>query len=353
MKQTGKRWGLRRLATPEGFFTMAAIDQRPPISKFIARKRCITETDVSDQEISTIKGLLAQGLAPSAGALLVDPNYGYSAAAEFLRPDRGLLITLEDHRFEEDDRGRKSRLIANWSVEKIRRMGADAVKLLAWYRPDASADSLTHQHEFVRRVGEECAKYDIAFVFELLVYPFASVSESFKDYREDPNKQAEHVVNSVLEFSNPVYQVDLLKLESPIPAPLLPDPQSEHAASVQLTFNALSKACQGLPWVLLSAGAGFDEFTRAMTFAARAGASGFLAGRALWADLIEPYPDQTEVIKNLKTIGAQRISRLQEIVMQYGEPWRPHYDWSKGLSLSEHYPSPVNGEEPEPQVPRP
>ncbi len=129
MKQTGKRWGLRRLATPEGFFTMAAIDQRPPISKFIARKRGITETDVPDQEMSTIKGLLAQGLAPSAGALLVDPNYGYSAAAEFLRPDRGLLITLEDHRFEEDDRGRKSRLIANWSVEKIRRMGADAVKL--------------------------------------------------------------------------------------------------------------------------------------------------------------------------------------------------------------------------------
>jgi hypothetical protein len=39
--------------------------------------------------------------------------------------------------------------------------------------------------------------------------------------------------------------------------------------------------------------------------------------------------------------------------MRFGEPWRAHYDWSKGLSLSEHYPSPVNGEEPEPQVPRP
>jgi tagatose 1,6-diphosphate aldolase len=74
-----------------------------------------------------------------------------------------------------------------------------------------------------------------------------------------------------------------------------------------------------------------------MTFAARAGASGFLAGRALWADLIEPYPDQTEVIKNLKTIGAQRINKLEEIVMRFGEPWRAHYDWSKGLSLSEHY----------------
>ncbi|MEY3943626.1 MAG: hypothetical protein RLZZ133_1316 [Pseudomonadota bacterium] len=337
MKQTGKRWGLRRLATPEGFFSMAAIDQRPPISKFIARKRGLAETGVSDQEISAIKGLLAQGLAPSAGALLVDPNYGYSAAAEFLRPDRGLLITLEDHRFEETETGRKSRLIANWSVEKIRRMGADAVKLLAWYRPDASADSLTHQREFVRRVGEDCAKHDIAFVFELLVYPFASTSGSFKDYLEDPNKQADHVLNSVWEFSKPIYQVDLLKLESPIPAKLLPDPESEQAKATQLTFNSLSKACQGLPWVLLSAGAGFDAFTRAMTFAARAGASGFLAGRALWADLIEPYPDQTEVIRNLQVIGAQRISTLEAIAMQYGNPWRAHFKWPKGLSLSEHY----------------
>lgn len=337
MKRTGKRWGLRRLATHQGFFKMAAIDQRPPITKFIARQLGKHETDVSDQEISAIKRLLAQGLAPSAGALLIDPNYGYCAAAEFLRPDRGLLITLEDHRFEEADNGRKSRLISNWSVEKIRRMGADAVKLLAWYRPDASVDSLTHQREFVRRVGEECAKHDIAFIFELLVYPFGSTPGGANDYLEDPNKQADHVLSSVSEFSKPIYQVDLLKLESPIPAPLLPDPESEAADSTQVTFNALSNACRGLPWVLLSAGAEFDAFSRAMTFAARAGASGFLAGRALWADLIEPYPNELQVIRNLQTTGAQRIDKLESIVEKYGKPWRTQYDWTGGSSLSDHY----------------
>ena len=281
--------------------------------------------------------MLAEGLAPSASALLVDPNYGYSSAIDYLRPDRGLLITLEDHRFDDTDTGRKSECIHNWSVEKIRRIGADAVKLLAWYRPDASPDVLAHQQAFVEQAGQDCAKHDIPFIFELLVYPFPTSSGSFTDYLEDPVKQSSHVIDSVKEFSKPKYKVDLLKLESPIPAPLLPDPESGQAAEIQQTFNAMGQACNGLPWVMLSAGAGFPDFAKAMKFAARAGASGFLAGRALWADLIEPYPSREAVVSGLKNIGGSRITELESIVRQEGQPWRPTYDWSRGLSLSDQY----------------
>lgn len=333
----GKLWGMRRLANADGFFSMAAIDQRPPITKFIARKLAIDESKVSDESVSELKGMLAEGLAPSASALLVDPNYGYSSAVNYLRPDRGLLITLEDHRFNDTSTGRKSNRIDNWSVEKIRRMGADAVKLLAWYRPDASPDVLEHQQAFVHQVGEDCAKHDIPFIFELLVYPFPKAAGSFTDYLEDPAKQASHVIDSVKEFSKPKYRVDLLKLESPIPAPLLPDPTSAKAAAIQQVFDEMDKACDGLPWVMLSAGAGFADFAKAMTFAARAGASGFLAGRALWADLIEPYPSRDAVVSGLKTIGGSRIAELESIVRKEGRSWQPTYDWSQGLSLSDRY----------------
>src|SRR5690606_40537429 len=61
-----------------------------------------------------------------------------------------------------------SDLIDNWSVEKIRRIGGDAVKVLAWYRPDASEDVIAHQQAFVRAVGAECRRYDIPYVLELL-----------------------------------------------------------------------------------------------------------------------------------------------------------------------------------------
>lgn len=335
--KAGKLWGMRRLANADGFFSMAAIDQRPPISKFIANKQGIDESKVSDQSISELKGMLAEGLAPAASALLVDPNYGYSSAINFLRPDRGLLITLEDHRFEDTATGRKSECIRNWSVEKIRRMGADAVKLLAWYRPDASADVLAHQQAFVQRVGEDCAEHDIPFIFELLVYPFPKTAGSFTDYLEDPAKQASHVIDSVKEFSQAKYQVDLLKLESPIPAPLLPDPNGSQAATIQQAFDDMGKACGDLPWVMLSAGAGFSDFAKAMRFAARAGASGFLAGRALWADLIAPYPDRDAVVSGLRAIGGLRIAELESIVRKEGKPWRAAYDWSNGLSLSDQY----------------
>ena len=54
-------------------------------------------------------------------------------------------------------------MIDHWSVSKIKRMGADAVKVLAWYRPDGGKNILKAQHDYVQRIGEECAKHDILF----------------------------------------------------------------------------------------------------------------------------------------------------------------------------------------------
>ncbi|NIS30131.1 MAG: tagatose-bisphosphate aldolase, partial [Actinobacteria bacterium] len=59
--------------------------------------------------------------------------------------------------FEETPYGRRSSSIDDWSVEKIKRVGGDAVKVLAWYRPDADAAVLEHQHEYVAAIGAECA----------------------------------------------------------------------------------------------------------------------------------------------------------------------------------------------------
>ena len=55
-------------------------------------------------------------------------------------------------------------------------------------------------------------------------------------------------------------------------------------------FDHLGRAA-GRPWVMLSAGAGKDDFRRILTFAYRAGASGYLAGRAIWWDAFQSFPD--------------------------------------------------------------
>ena len=55
----------------------------------------------SYEELAAVKALLTRRLSVDGSAVLIDPDYGYSVAEPDVRPDRGLLITLEDFRFEE------------------------------------------------------------------------------------------------------------------------------------------------------------------------------------------------------------------------------------------------------------
>ncbi len=318
----GKRWGLRRLASADGFFSMVAIDQRPPIEQLVAKARGIARSEVGFTDIAQCKRWLAQALAPHAGALLVDPNYAYPAMADLLQPQRGLLLTLEDHRFDDTPRGRKSHSIADWSVAKIRRLGADAVKVLAWYRPDAGDEVLEHQHRYVREVGEQCREHDIAFIFELLTYPFPQGPDSLRDYVEDPAKAPQRVVDSVKAFAGPEYGVDLFKLESPIPAPALPDPAAAEGAAAQAWFDTLGAACGDTPWVMLSAGASMADFERALGYALRAGASGFLAGRAVWWEALSRFPDEAAVAAALQREAVPYLQRLADLTRQQGRAWQ-------------------------------
>ncbi len=81
-------------------------------------------------------------------------------------------------------------MIDDWDVGKIKRMGGDAVKVLAWYRPDASDAVNQHQKDWTKRIGEACAKFDIPFLFELLVHPLESDSEQTSEYIEMNTKRA-------------------------------------------------------------------------------------------------------------------------------------------------------------------
>src|SRR4029078_9764992 len=167
----GKLWSLRRLADDAGRFKMLAVDQRPPIQQVIARGRGIAPEAASFADICAIKRLLVEHLAADVSAVLLDPNFAYPAAIDAVPARTGLIMTLEDHRLAETAEGRRSRSIADWSVEKIRRLGADGVKVLAWYRPDADEAVCAHQRDYVEAVGRACRAEDIPFVLELLLYP--------------------------------------------------------------------------------------------------------------------------------------------------------------------------------------
>ncbi|MEZ5826215.1 MAG: tagatose 1,6-diphosphate aldolase [Geminicoccaceae bacterium] len=311
----GKLWGMRRLADDAGFFRMTALDQRPPIMNPIREKRRTPEAP--DQDVAAVKRVIAEQLATASTAVLMDPIWAYSACIDIVPPSTGLILTLEDHRFEDGPGGRRSRNIDDWSVEKIRRIGGDAVKVLAWYRPDAASDVIEHQKAYVRAIGDQCRQHDIPFVFELLVYPFLDAAN---DYEEDRNKHPQLVIDSVRTFADPQYGVDIFKLESPIPAKDVPEPGSAASQEVQALFDELGEAA-GRPWVMLSAGAGKADFKRVLHHAFKAGASGFLAGRAIWLDAFRHFPDLDAMAADLAEDGRAYMDDLQSLTAAAARPF--------------------------------
>ncbi|HYD98717.1 MAG TPA: tagatose 1,6-diphosphate aldolase [Alphaproteobacteria bacterium] len=327
----GKLWGIRRLADDGGRFKMVAVDQRPPIMNLIKQKRGVAEASFED--VCAVKALLTRELAPHASAMLLDPLYAYSACIDAVKPSQGLLVTLEEHAFRETAGGRISDEIADWSVAKIKRLGADGVKVLAWYRPDADPEILRRQHDFVEKIGRACAEHDICYLLELLVYPLPGEDAQTKEYVEHKAKQPQRVVDSLEAFVDPKYGVDIFKLESPIPADGLAAPGSDGAAEAQAWFDRIG-ALTTRPWVMLSAGASMAKFRDVLHYAYKAGASGYLAGRAIWADALQNFPDMDKVSAALRAEGVPYMADLNRMTDAQATPWTGHRAFADGVRLA-------------------
>lgn len=317
----GKYWGLKRLADAGGRFRMIAVDQRPPIKEPIRAKRGTAEAPWED--VAGFKELLIEELQGAASALLLDPHYAYPRGVTKLEAARGMILTLEDSIFRERAGERLSSAIDDWSVEKIKRAGGDAVKVLTWYRPDGDPGICRAQQEFTARIGEACARYDIPFVLELLVYPLPRDAERTRDYVEMRTKRPELVLESVRVFAAPKYGVDLFKLESPVAAEDVAPLTSTEGAAVQRWFRELGEAA-GRPWVMLSAGAGMREFFRVLEHAYAAGASGYLAGRAIWLEAFQHFPDWQAIRAALAGGALDYMRELNALTDAAARPWHRH-----------------------------
>jgi len=327
----GKLWSLRRLSDARGFFTMIAVDQRPGVEQLVKERHGSADWT----EIAKIKRLLVEELSQYASAVLIDPQYGYPYAHTALDPRRGLLLTLEQFDCEEDAGGRRTLLYPEWSVAKVKRAGADGAKLLLWYRPDASPAVLAHQHALVERIGAECRKHDIAFLLEPLVYPLGA-SAAGDSYHEDSTKRPEMVLATIEEFRKERYGIDIFKLETPIAAKVIVDPDdgSAEAARTQEWYNRMD-ALLDRPWVMLSAGAAMEPFRRILTYAFRAGASGYLAGRAIWWPAALEYPDFDKFRTRVREHSLPYVELVQSLLAKHGRPWMDKPAFAGGVTVAE------------------
>ena len=107
--------------------------------------------------------------------------------------------------------------------------------------------------------------------------------------------------------------VDLLKLEFPCDVDYESDESVWFSACKQISEHS------PVPWVLLSAGVNFDVFKKQLDVACRAGASGFVAGRAIWKEAASL--DRKERKSFLMNTAAKRTEELVAIVRKHAVPW--------------------------------
>lgn len=332
--------GLMTLADATGRFAMIAVDQRPPIFQAIARHGGRRPEDVTYDEISLVKGVLVEVLAPHATAVLCDPVWTHPHHATAVPGRVGLLSTLEDHEFALVDGERRSQAIADWTVSKIKRSGAQGVKVLAWDRRDASEATRAHQDAFIADAGRACREHELPFVLELLVYPFPGEDATSAAYAR---AKPERVLESVRHYAEERFGVDLLKLEFPADLKYTREFASgafdgvarEHVydlGEVEAHLAHLDSVAS-VPWVILSAGVGPREFALNVELACAAGASGFLAGRAVWWDALDAYPDVDAMRERLARRSVPYLQALTASVAR-GTPWTEHRRFGGAVGIA-------------------
>lgn len=302
----GKIRGLQQISSPVGIFTICAMDHRDSM------KLMIEESGVANvryEDLVERKMELCEALAPHSSAVLLDPNYGAAQAVTtgVLPRQTGLLVSREATGYEGNKSMRLNKLEKKWSAGKIRRMGATALKLLLFYRPELEAEA-KKQRETARAIGQECIEQDLPFVLEHRSYILEG--EELKEFNR---KQPEIVVETARHLTP--FAVDVFKAEFPGPTP---ESDGEKAKSLELC-RRLDEVCP-VPWVVLSAGVDYDTFYKQVEVACRAGASGFLGGRALWQEGIR-IGQARERKHYLSTVVVDRINRLSELASRYGTPW--------------------------------
>jgi len=123
----------------------------------------------------------------------------------------------------------------------------------------------------------------------------------------------------VATFAAPEYGVDLFKLESPMAAPDVPG-KTDDDGTVQGHFDDLGRAA-GRPWVMLSAGATQNAFRRVLEYAYAAGANGYLAGRAIWWDACQAFPDLDSMRGQLAVDSVPYMQTLNRMTDELASPW--------------------------------
>ncbi|MGB6199680.1 MAG: tagatose 1,6-diphosphate aldolase [Candidatus Acidiferrales bacterium] len=332
----GKRKGMQAVSNDRGVIAAAAMDQRGSLRSAIATGKGIDKKAVTSEMMVEFKEAVTRVLTPHASAILLDPEFGLSAAKQRAK-NAGLLLAYENSGYDNTQPGRLPDLLDLYSVRRIVAAGADCVKILLYYTPFDPPKINEIKHAWVERIGAECVAADVPFFLEFVGYEEGVDEKGLAFARKKP----EVVTRSMEEFSKPQYGVDVLKVEVPVTMAFVAgarDAKGETAYTRDEAKEHFRKAAAVAkkPFIYLSAGVSNETFNDTLELAAESGVnfSGVLCGRATWKEGIPVYAKSgVKALEDwLSDTGVKNINNVNSRLAA-AKPWFAFYGASSAAAL--------------------
>lgn len=287
---------LASIARTGGGLAMIAMDQRESLRHMFDLAGAGRPEDAV---LERFKRDVATELSDLASGFLVDRDFGgMRILADWLLPRDCGFILAADALTQEDGGPVEETALDPAALEEATTDGVAAIKLLViWRRDEKREQRVALAEEFIAVARER----GVLSVLEPVV---RATPAELDAGTWDTEKAIREAARELSPLRPSLYKVQ-------VPLGGEGSPAEQAAASEQLARDITG------PWVVLSQGVGLDRFADAVEAACRAGASGFLAGRALWSDVVGA-PD---VPAALRERSRPRLERLVGVVDAHARPW--------------------------------
>jgi len=288
---------LGALARPSGTFAMVAMDQRDSLRTLIRQAAPDPAAEVGDTVLVNFKLAVAQTLGPLASGFLIDRHYGFAAVRDGGWV-RGGLVLAADALEQAPGQPVLDTELDRVVTDETALDGVAALKLLLiWRHDERRAARVALARDFIaaaRRRG----------VLSVLEPVVRATPTELTAGRWDADAAAREAAAELSRLGPDLYKAQV--------------PRAGVGTAAELERAATKLAASiGGPWVVLSQGVAPERFLAAVTAACRGGASGFLAGRALWSDVV----GAADVPAALRRVSVPRLEALADVVDRYGRPW--------------------------------
>ena len=291
---TAELRGYQQICGRDGAIMVIACDQRGGIRQLLSDDSA-GQARITDGMLGDIKSGIVEFLASQAPCVLLDPICAVPRVIGdgVLPRDVALLIGLDASGYDKSPDGHYlSRLAPGITARRIRELGGTGGKLMVYLRSDYPHAN-DHNTAIIRQCVADFAREDLLLVTEFLTYSLPH--ESKEDYKAKFPSLIEGGSKLCLELGAKVLKI--------------PFPGTPEACA------AITKMAGIVPWSVLSAGVDHETFVGQIEIALKNGASGVIAGRALWKDCVSL--DAARQKHLLLTRAVPRLQQIQALLTQY------------------------------------